>query len=198
MANILPTGFSADKARVTALIQTHNCSEIADVQAATSYARLLDLFFQFAGLWDCDLPYMTQVLDIFDDATLLENGIYYNKTAGGTVDNPNAVVNSTFDTININTGGLHGQLEILKGSLVDTIVVSNNTKVFSIAISGGSSVQLLDVRPDGSLVETLLVKACNGANSTLNLVVEGSEIDDIGIDQGSIFHGYTNCNNLTT
>ncbi len=144
--------------------------------------------FQFIGLFDCDLEYLSQILNLFPDSVLVSNGVYYNKTAA-IVTNPRVIVNSTYDNVIINAGGNFGPIEISKNSNITNINITNNTNVLSMGIGGGSQVSKLDVT-SGSCVDTLVIKGCNGNNSTLDKIMEGSCINDFGIDDNATFNGY--------
>lgn len=180
--------FSTDKALLIDVIKLKSCTETRAIQGASNYSQLLTMFFQFAGLFDCDIAYLEEILDLFDDSILLANGIYYNKT-GASVDNPKAVVKSTYTTININAGGSYGPLEILDGSIITKLNITNSTNVLSLGISGASEVGILTVA-SGSCIDTVVIKGCQGNNSKLDKIIEGSCINDLGVDANATFNGY--------
>lgn len=181
--------FSTDRALLISLLKTKNCKEISDVRATANYAELFSLILQFSGLFDCDPVYLGQILDLFSDAVLLANNIYYKKT-GTTLNNPLAIVNSTYVTLNINAGGDYLPVEIMKGSIITDINVSDNTQLQSLVIGGGSSVNGTLTVAQGSCIDTVLVKGCNGFNSTLNEIIEGSCINDFDQDADAVFNGF--------
>lgn len=189
--------FATDKAALVALVKTKNCDIAAQISAAASYDALLPFLFQEAGVFDCDTAYLNAVFSIFPDAELTSRNVYFNKlVAGATVTNPVAVINCTYDEIIINPGvevPLR-KLEIMLGSVIQKITVTNTSRVWTLTIGGGSVVNLLDVI-SGSCVDVLLVKSCDPIFSTLDKIEQGSCVDEMGIDTGSTFNGYT-CSSL--
>lgn len=188
--------FIADKAALITMISARKCSDVKAIQAATYYPDLLTLLFQNASLFDCDLTYLESIFGIFPDTILIANGIFYNKTPGGVINNPKVMIKSSYDSIHINTGGQYGPIEIMDGSHISSIIISNNTQVESIGISGASVVGLLSVE-EGSCVNVALVKACNSHNSTLSNIQMDSCVNNVGVDEGAIYNGYT-CNTIST
>lgn len=183
--------FEDDKTALLDLVKVKTCAQADYINANSSdYDDLLDMLFEFASTFDCDQAYLTAILTIFDDAILTARGVYFNKI-GGTIDNPKVIVSSTYTLVQMNVGGAVDELQIFNASVITNIVVTNNTQLRHLVISGGSTVTKLDSTEEGSCVEIVLIKACATFNSTLDKIVEGSCVRNLGKDADATFNGYT-------
>lgn len=180
--------FATEKASLLAILKENECSAAKDVYAnMNAYADIPGIYFKYGNAFDGDNPYLNTLAVIFDDPSIVAEGIYYNKVAAGVV-NPKIVLKSTYTTITVNLSGNYGDIEIGGASIITEIIITNNTLVGTLTIAGGSVVQKLTIDP-GSCIESLIVKSENGQDSTLNKIV-GSCVKNLGVSGDSDFGGF--------
>ena len=170
--------FNAKKAALINIVKENDCSYANFInENGNSYADLAGMLFSMAKEFDCNPLYLDQLFSPFDDADLISNGIYYNKSAT-TITNPKYVAKCTNVDVVVNAGGDYPILEIAHGSEVNDLTVSGNTIIEALTVGGGSEVNTLEVE-DGSVINSLYVKGCNTYNSSISLIKQGSTINYI-------------------
>lgn len=180
--------FADDKQAVIDLVLLQQCNQANYIDDnASDYPELLDMVIQFASTFDCDPAYLTTLLGLIADGIRTSNGVYLGKS--GTVSNPVLVVDCAYTAITVDSGGDYDDLLIFN-STVDELDITTNTNVKLLNVGGGSVISLLDVE-SGSSVGVLLIKSCNGNNSEITKIKEGSSISELGIDEDAEFGGFT-------
>lgn len=179
--------FATEKDALIAILKDKNCPATKDVYSnLNSYADIPTKFFRYGKAFDGDNVYLDTLAVLFDNPSLVAEGFIYNQV-GAVLNNPKVVAKATYTTININTGGNYGQLDICDVSVIDEIIISGATRVESLNITGGSIVHKITVEA-GSQIDMLLVKSENSLNSTLDKL-SGSVIE-VAVSEDSTFGGY--------
>ncbi len=179
---------SSEKDQLLTILKDKECSAAKDVYAnLVNYDDLVKFFVKYGKAFDGDNAYLDSIAAIFDDAEMVAVGIYYNKTSV-TLTNPKVVVKCTDCIININTGGIFRDLEIVDASQITVINITNNTKIDSMAVAGASEVEMINIQP-GSCILTLLIKSENGLNSKIDKI-DGDCVQDFSLSPDSEFGGF--------
>lgn len=180
----------AEKSAIIAILKEKNCSATRDVFAnMNTYDDLVRFFVKYGKAFDGDNAYLNSLFAIPDTAEMNAVGMYFDAAGAVTLTNPKVVAKYTGGVIiNINTGGIFKDLEIVGASHIQEIIISNNTVIDSLAIVGGSTVDLITIQP-GSCINTILIKSENGQNSVLTKI-DGTCVKNFGITEDSVFGGY--------
>src|SRR6185312_309293 len=163
----------------------------------TAIMRELDLFAS-------NNAYLTEAMACFDDTQLLAVGIWNGKTVSSLpLSDPILIVNSTFtdNLILISkqpSPPIYQTLAILGNSNIFGVSLEANAKLSELYIGPGVVVTSADSSQPNAIVEIIWLPNLKNIPSTLLSAVYGSQIQQVIVDPGSYFGGYTLVNPLAT
>lgn len=155
-----------EKAAIIALLKSRDCSKFLQMNNVHTYQELFRFWEDNAESFNCLPDYLKQLFAIIPDETLLNFGIFLNKS--GLITNPQVVAGGNHTDIIIEnevpaTDSVPS-VYILAGTSAQRLIVRNNTFIGYLLIAGGSKIQELVVE-DGSKVARVYINTCNQFDS---------------------------------
>jgi hypothetical protein len=190
--------FDAKKDNTLKLIRKRSCPNADYInENGFTYATMFPMLFYFGDVFDCENDYLEEVLDLWADADLTSNNVYYNKTIVGDQDEIYYAAKTTL------TGTCHiispiypeiPYITLTYNSHIPNLIIQGNTNIKMLVVAAGSSIDHLIIEP-GSNIEVILIKTCDEAFPSSIGDIEGS-YGIIAGDEFSLFGGNV-CENTT-
>ncbi len=182
---------------VVAPVNTYEADRLVDIlnnyeDISLAVSRQIEAF---AG----NNAYLVTAMSCFSsDADLMAVGIYFNKTAVGSLTDPVLLINCTYTTPGIGISIMNSidVLQILGRTDVGTVTVTANRTINVLYIGPDVRVNIIDSSPQGAVVYNLFVTAINTVIGKLNRITTDSAIGVFTVSPGAYFGGRSDSNPL--
>lgn len=133
--------------------------------------------------------YLTAAMAVFTDSALQAVGIYNAKT-GTTLADAVMIINSTYTgTVTLSAKTVIPGLTILGTSTVNRVTLATNINLSNLYIGPGSILNIVDSSVAGAFINNIWLPYLKSTPSILKTAVNGSQIGNIEIDEGSYYGG---------
>lgn len=141
--------------------------------------------------YSSDYSYLKECMAVFapNDTDLIAAGIYVDKTTSPPT-NPILLVNCNYPSGQITVSTNETYIIILGPSTIPEVILSASTTLQVLYIGPGTEVDIADASNSGALINTIYLPFLKSIPSRLNLVITGSIINSIEVDNGSYFGGF--------
>lgn len=164
-----------------------------------NYEDVFTAIMRELPLFASNNAYLTAAIGVFTDANLMAVGIWNNKTISSPpLTDPALIINSTITNwpvfITPSSPPINQVLCILGNSRIQEITVEAYTNLTELYIGPASVVDLVDSTATNAIINTIYLPYIRNTPSRLNTILFNSQVNQIVLEDGSYFGGYSNDN----